>query len=816
MATATLSESGRRALPGLLLRILLIVLLLILLIAAGAFGAFYYAVKRVLPQVDGTLAVAGLSAPVTVIRDVQGVPHITATNAEDLFFAQGYVTAQDRLWQMDVSRRYAAGDMAEILGRQILEHDREQRILQMRWVAERSAQALPARERSHVEAYVRGVNAFIEQHRDRLPLEFRILRYTPRPWTITDSLLCGVMMGQLLNGGQFETELRREAVMKRIGLELAVDLYPNSSWRDHPPGQDQGISDGQPREASPRRRRVIRLERSARDSESQLAASSIRFDELAPGSNNWVISGAHTATGKPLLSNDMHLGHRIPNVWYEAQLEIRADGQQPPSFSVVGFTIPGLPYVIVGHNKRIAWGFTNLGPDVQDVYIENVNERGEYQTPQGWKPLEVRRETIHVKGAPDVQLDVRITRHGPIISGLIPGEQRALALRWTLYEQPSSAPFFDVDSAQNWQEFRRAFAEFTGPSQNVVYGDVDGHIGYQATGKIPIRAGGDAPVPVPGADDQHEWRGYVPFAELPSVYDPPSGVIATANGRITPDGYKYTLSSEWGSPYRTERIYRLLNEQKKFKAEDMLGLQTDIYSVFDQLCANRFVYAVDHVKNASPRARSAANLMRGWDGRVTTDSSAATVVALARRQLWRLLLEPRLGSEWTSYTWFMSSVALENILARQPARWLSPQFHSYDELLTAAVDAAVSGTGGGTVTKKNWQWGRRFPLELQHPIFGNIPFIRHWSGPGTVPQSGDGFSVKQVGRDFGPSERMTVDFADLDHSLFNVVTGESGQLFSPNYMDQWKSWYGGTSFRMAFWGDAVARANRHELRLVPR
>src|SRR5207248_4962642 len=269
-------------------------------------------------------------------------------------------------------------------------------------------------------------------------------------------------------------------------------------------------------------------------SESQLSQPfSDAMEGLVPGSNNWVISGAHTATGKPLLSNDMHLSHRIPNVWYEAQLQIKPDAKQP-SFDVVGFTIPGLPYVIVGHNQRIAWGFTNLGPDVQDVYIENVNERGEYQSAAGWKPLEVRRETIHVKDAPDAVVNVRVTRHGPIVTELIAGEQRRLALRWALYEQPSSAPFFDVDSAQNWQQFRRAFAQFSGPSQNVVYGDVDGHIGYQATGKIPIHASGETPLPTSGADDAHEWSGYFPFEQLPSVFDPPSGVIATAHGRVAP------------------------------------------------------------------------------------------------------------------------------------------------------------------------------------------------------------------------------------------------------------------------------------------
>ena len=315
-------------------------------------------------------------------------------------------------------------------------------------------------------------------------------------------------------------------------------------------------------------------------------------DSLHPGSNNWVVSGAHTASGKPLLSNDMHLDLHIPNVWYEAHLTAG-------DFDVAGVTLPGVPFVISGHNRYIAWGFTNLGPNVEDLYIEKFNDKGEYLTPQGWLQPERRKEIIRVKGRPEVNVDVEVTRHGPIISDIIPGEKRKLALKWIIYDpQAWRAPFFAVDSAKNWQEFRAAFSQFGSPGQNVVYADVDGHIGYQATGMIPIRAAGDGSVPVPGDDNSHEWIGYVPYDKLPSVYDPASGIIATANGRVTPDGYPYTLSIEWASPYRTERIYKLLNANKKLTPPDMLAIQTDIVSAFDRFCAERFVYAVDHTSNS--------------------------------------------------------------------------------------------------------------------------------------------------------------------------------------------------------------------------
>jgi penicillin amidase len=610
----------------------------ILLVVCGATVWFYEMARGSLPQVDGQISVAGLAAQTTVIRDARGVPHIVAGNAEDLFFAQGYVTAQDRLWQMDFSRRLADGSAAEVLGAALLNHDKEQRILGIRQVAERSWQAVPERDRKHFEAYARGVNAYIESHHDRLPIEFRVLRYSPARWTAVDSLLCGILMSEGLNHGLFDTKLMREKFVDRLGPDFAADLFPNSSRRDHAPGVDQNVDapnrvSSVPTDAPRSAARFVSAE--------EPTVPPVPDDALVPGSNNWVVSGAHTATGRPLLSNDMHLGLRIPNTWYEAQLEIRP-AQGGAGFDVVGFTLPGLPYVLVGHNQRIAWGFTNLVPDVEDVFVETVRPDGEYQTPGGWKPMEKRREVIHVKGKPDVIEDVKITRHGPVITELELNEKRTLALRWSIYDEPVAVPFFDINAAQNWQEFRAALSHFSGPAQNIVYADVDGHIGYQAAGHIPIRRSGDGSLPVSGADNQHEWTGYIPFDRMPVIYDPASGVIATANNRVTPDRYPYGISTQWGSPYRTERIYHVLNSTQKLTAEDMLRLQTDTYSVFDRFCAERFAAAVSRSSRASARARQAAELMRGWNGWVSPDMPAPTLIAQSRRELLHLLLAQKL------------------------------------------------------------------------------------------------------------------------------------------------------------------------------
>src|SRR5580658_316401 len=691
------------------LRILYYAVCLLLLALIVGLWWLYWMARSPLPQLDGSIALPGISSKVRVVRDHHGLPTIEASTLEDLFFAQGYVTAQDRLWQMDIMRRAAAGELSEVLGEVTLPMDREQRILGLRPAAEASEKNITACERPYFEAYARGVNAFLESHRDRLSLEFRLLKYTPRPWTVTDSLLVGARMVQDLNHSSNPPGLTREKILAKLGPELTADLYVNSSWRDRPPtetrriegepavnrkNEDEDQDDDEDVDPDGPGRLISQLSPVVIPSGAKdLLPSWEEADSFRPGSNNWVVSGQHTVSGKPLLSNDMHLDHQMPNLWYEAHLKTNTG-----NFDVAGVTLPGIPFVIVGHNQRIGWGFTNVGPTVEDDFIEEFNAQGQYKTPAGWVDAQHRQETIHVKGKPDVTLDVVTTRHGPVITELIPGETRKIALRWTL-QDGMGLMFFDADSAQNWDEFRKAFSAFGAPGQNVMYADVDGHIGYQATGRVPIRAAGDGSLPVSGSDDAHEWKGWIPFEEMPHIYDPPEGILATANGRIAPDGYKYSISTEWDAPWRTDRIYRVLQSGKKFAPADMLALQMDVSSTYDRFCADKFVYAVDHAAKASDRAKKAAEILRDWDGRMSADSAAPTIETKARQELARMLLEPKLGAPgigpdrglltWKSYRWSMSSVWLENVLTKQPARWLPSGFSDYGAVLTAAVENVV-------------------------------------------------------------------------------------------------------------------------------
>ena len=800
-------------------RRLLWLLLGVMLVVAGAIAYAYYVGHSALPQLDGRLPVSGLTSMVTVTRDGHGVPTIEAAGLEDLFFAQGYVTAQDRLWQMDVLRRFGGGELSEILGEDLLKVDREQKVLGLRAAATKALETASPRDRSFFEAYARGVNAYISSRVHNLPIEFRILGYAPTQWKPEDSLVIANEMVKDLNYHYFYDALAREKILTKLGPDLTADLYVNRSWHDRPPTvmredlnppENAGDSDDEDNEDSP--------DNSVTQKVPAWLENAATEGLPVNGSNDWVVSGTQTVTGKPLLSNDMHLGHQMPNLWYEAHLHAG-------NLDVAGVTLPGMPYVIVGHNQRIAWGFTNVGPTVTDVYIENFNAQGAYQTPGGWAQPEHRREVIHVKGKPDVNVDVRITRHGPIVTEIVSGETRPLALRWTLYDS-LHIPFLEVNEAQNWQDFRRAFSRLDAPGQNVVFADVDGNIGYQTTGKVPIRAAGDGSLPVSGADNAHEWTSYIPFEKLPSIYNPPSGIIGTANGRITPDNYPNSVSMEWAAPWRTERIYRVLESGRQFSMADMLALQNDVHSEAEQFAAERFVYAVDHATKPSARAKQAADLMRSWDGRMLASSAAPTIAENSILELRRLLLEPKLGSapadskqadtvlNWKTYSWEMRSVWLENILLHRPKRWLPEAFPNYDELLTAAVDAAVNGP---TVPKDlaSWRWGAFNAIEIQHPILGKIPLIKRWSGPGVQEQSGSGDTVKAVTRHHGPSERFTANLADLDQSTLNTVTGQGGNFLSPYYMDQWKAWYEGTTFTLPFSAKAVEATKAHRLILEP-
>ena len=850
---------------------------LVLLAVAGFYGGRFWlrsSARRNLPQLDGSLAVTGLGAQVTVDRDGHGVPHIAAQTMDDLVFAQGYVTASDRLFQMDVLRRHAAGELAEVLGSSVVGLDRLQRTLQVRAAADRAVTHLPAAQKHLLEVYAAGVNASMQAQAGRLPVEFKMLGYKPAAWTPRDSLLVELQMFQDLTTS-FPVKLARAALTERLPPELAADLYPVGSWRDHPPTapvQDLTI-EGPPIEQVP----LDETQSSLQLEQGRPGLAAVLPEPMwVAGSNDWVVSGAHTASGKPMLSNDMHLSHTVPGIWYEADL-------QAGEFHAAGVSIPGLPLIVVGHNAHIAWGFTNTGANVQDVYVEQTRGTGaeaQFRAVDGtWQPLVHLPEVIKVRRGRNVTLDVLATRHGgaitPILNpALTTTVNRPLALRWTIYDpEVLRVPTYEVDSAKDWPSFLAALSGGGLPSQNVVYADDQGHIGYHMVGSIPVRGTGplagagagfgaaglpadvaratpatptqsptiaatadplngtgvQAPgVQAPGIDlngispvpevpiSTREWTGYVPFAQLPQVFDPPGGVIATANSRTTPDDYSYPITLNWAEPYRNERIWKTLGHKTGLTSGDMLALEDDVYSDFDHVLAERLAYALDNELEKPVRPlnaaqmktlRQAADLLRTFNGRMTVDSPAAAVVASVHGVLWPMLLAPHVQGVKSAkelrglYVWGEEDYALEQVMMHTPPRWLPKGFRDWNDFLTGAIEAGLA-EAHAPADLSTWRYGAIHVLDIEHPIFAQSPLLQRVfglpTGTGVLPQSGDGTTVKQVGRSFGPSERMTVDLGNVDRTTLNVVLGQSGNPVSPWYMDQFSAWYRGTTFAMQF------------------
>jgi penicillin G amidase len=799
-----------------------------------------------------------------VQRDSHGVPHITAATQDDLFAAQGYVTAQDRLWQMDLLRRNANGELGEILGfagPAVVRHDMVQRVFEFRNTAQQIYAGLAPADRARLDDYARGVNAFISQHPDSLPPEFELLFYKPKPWSGADSIVIGLMMVQTLDW-HWDVKLARSEISADLhNAKLESDLYPVGSWRDRPPTGIQ-VDLSQPQPPQPRNSDDEEDDRTQASAEipagakapipaspstyglkplpslrstfgvptsseptsigpaaSLPASSGEDLRELraviglpdctgcTPGSNNWVVSGKHTASGHSLLSNDMHLDLSVPNIWYMADLSA-------PGFHAAGVTLPGMPFVIAGHNEHVAWGFTALMADVQDIYIEKLDGKGNYQAADGsWKPLAVDHETIHVRGGKDVELDVQLTAHGPLLGPLFRHPMRPMALKWTIYEPAADPlPIYRMNIASNWTEFSSALSAWAWPTLNVVYSDDQDHIAYHAVGAVPMRPAGLMGVPI--EDAKHEWQGSIPFDAMPSAVDPPSGFLATANSRVTTNKSPYPLSLEWVDPYRAERIYKLLQGRDQLTPKDLLAVQTDIYSEVDQELAHRFAYAIDHTAGADERLRKAADLMRKWDGQLTTDSAAASLVTETRSALWPLILDPKLGKDAGDYSWAEKDFAEEEIVMRGSADWLPKGYKNWDALLTEAVRKGME-QGKAPSDVSQWRYGGWHVIDLEHPLAGFLPVIGRVAGTGEQPLSGDTVTVKQVNRAFGPSQRFTMDWTDIDGSTENIVLGESGNPLSPYFRDQWNDWYGGTTFALPFSAAAVSGQARHSLRLIP-
>ncbi len=786
----------------------LALLLVSILLVALVGGMWLYRRSRAcLPQLDGTIPMPGLSARVEVRRDAHGVPHLRAQTLPDVLFAQGYVTAQDRLWQMDLNRLHAEGRLSEIFGDRTLRLDIESRTLGLPRLAEQGLADLDPGARALLASYTRGVNAFIESHRDRLPLEFLLLRYQPQPWRDIDSVAAVLNLSSALSQ-TWRDDLMREHITAKLGKDLASDVLPDHSALDVPVAE---VAATAPAKAGAKRASAW-LEESPLD--DQLLATVLAPSNLdsqgGGGSNNWVLQGSHTKSGKPLLANDPHLGHSIPSVWYMIHLKA-------PGLNVSGVSLAGLPLVVIGHNEHIAWGMTNTGPDVQDLYMESFNLANpkKYLHNGQWVDAEVRDEIIKVRDQRDYHLTVKVTRHGPVVSH---DGNRDLALRWTALEPHAiRLPLLAIDQATNWQEFTTALWDFTVPMQNFVYADVEGNIGYYAAGLVPIRKQGDGSVPVPGSTDDYDWTGFIPFKDLPHAYNPASGMIATANGRIVPDNYPYVITRKWDAPYRTARIFELIRERNSFVPSDMLRIETDINALDDQWLAKQLLSAAAQRAPDGPEAQYALSVLKDWDGQARADSAATLICEVTRRALLERILKPKLGDNLSGYHWPMSTIFLQNVLEQNLARWLPPGDADFNLTLMKSLEEGIKRIPSLVHNQSHsaWRWGDTIPLTFHHPLSVGLPLLGRLLDVGPFPQAGTGTTVKQTTPQLGPSMRMVVDFSNFDESMQNITLGESGEVFSPYYQDQFEAWYTGRSFPMLFNDTAVEKGTVHKLVLAP-
>jgi penicillin G amidase len=816
-----------RTIVGLLLWITGIVVVVIA-------TAIWWFVYRPLPKLDGSVVVPGLQSPVTVERDNWGVPHIRAGSVEDLAEAQGYVMAQDRLWQMDLLRRAARGQLSEVLGPATLRIDKDFRLLNFSRAAERDVGMMQPDVRRMLEAYARGVNLFVEQHSDRLPIEFTLLHYKPRPWEPSDSLVIACYMYRTLTDTRAE-ELGREVVTAKVGPELAKDLYSPDAAMDHfvvgdpnvgkdshakknpddDPDDDDEMDPEDVLKASAQTESVLSAEAVPPDLTAVLAETAKRWLSESEqqirqrlGSNNWVVSGEHTASGKPLLANDMHLELTLPPIWYEVHLTA-------PGWNVKGFALPGAPMVVAGHNDRIAWGFTNNGAAVLDLYIEKFNPENpdEYLVDGEWMKAEVHDEVIKVKGAPDEHVRLVVTRHGPVVAH---EGDKSYAMRWTVLEPGALCNFYNwLGMAQNWSEFREIMKGIWGPAQNVVYADVDGNIGYILGARIPVRKNGHGEVPVPGDTDEYEWTGYIPFDELPQVFNPQSGLIVTANARVVGPKYKPYITDHWEEPYRTARIYDLLHDKRDLRPEDMLKVETDIYSYPHVFMAEQLAAAAKVAPPTDPRAQKLIQQAKNWNGMAEANSHVVTFLNATLFQTLELILRPHLGKDMDQYHW-RKVAFLQRVLTERPAQWLPPDYQNYDQVLRAAADLAVKTLQDRThdTDPDDWTWKKFNYLDMLNPI-GREGVLKEFLSITNQPQSGTEWSPRAASRHHGPSERFVADLANWDDSIMLITGGESGQPGSEHYRDQFPYWFEGKPIYAPFSDAAEAKANKHTVTLKP-
>jgi penicillin amidase len=802
--------------------------LLLALPLAGA--AFVF--ERAMPDYSGVAALAGLSAEARVYRDRWGVPHIFAANKNDAARALGYVHASERLFQMEMQRRAGQGRLSEMAGPGMLATDKYIRTLGLYRLAQSSFAALSPKAQSHLQAYADGVNAWLATHESRLPPEFLLMGAVPERWTPADSVVWGKLMALRLSFN-YRLEMLRARLAKQMTKERMEALFPDmpSPITIQPERNPPLISGGGAKKASLTSKDRV-ASRTVGDDAAYAASRASRPEAILDSllglsggaSNEWVVSGKHTATGKPILANDPHLGLEAPILWYLARIVT-------PDMTVKGATVPGLPAVLLGQNDNIAWGLTTTHSDVQDLFIETADPKdpGRYLTPDGSAAFETRQEIIHVKSEPDVTMTVRATRHGPVMSDIDgemltlagPGKVMALAFTGLGAADTTSEAFWLLNEARGQNDVLHALKLYQAPPQNIVYADREGHIGFINPGLLPIRKAGDGRMPADGASGAFDWTGMASFDQMPQIRDPEAGFILNANSAVVPRNFSPSLGSDWGEPFRARRIQDFMNDDGPHTADTSARMQADHLS----LAAKDLLPALLAVTPATPQAKEALALLQNWDGVMDKDRPEPLIFEAWLYEMHRLLLLAKTGEPLDEKGPF-AAASIEFILANRAPEWCGKDDADCAKLkmeaLNQALAMATKRQGAGI---KSWRWGRENVALLRHKFYSRIPLLARLSDL-SVESSGDFYTLDRGGgtendadhlfaRTHGTGYRGIYDLANPDASRLIIATGESGHIFSRHYGDLAPLWNEGRTITLAGTEDDLKRQGAEELIFEP-
>lgn len=729
-------------------------------------------VNKSAPQISGEMNVNILDADVEVTKDDMGVPHIVAESDADLYRAQGFVQAQDRMFQMDLSRRQASGMLAEVIGADAVDTDKFFRTFSLRIAAEKSWDGYDEEAQQVLEWYAEGVNAFIEQAKEEgtLPFEFTLLGYEPKPWTAIDSLTIGKFMAYDL-GGNWTSLAARHWALNEWPEDKARELF--ITYPENAPA-------------------VIE----ANLNNPVNVAGNFDLSLIPPefnGSNNWVVSGDKTESGMPLLADDPHLGLSTPSIWYQMHL-------QSPEQNVSGVIFAGIPGIILGHNEEIAWGVTNVGPDVQDLYIETVNpdDQTQFLYEGEWEQAEVRDEPILVKDGETVDFNVVVTRHGPVVSDLLYEEEdpeAVFSMQWTALEPTLELQaILSFNKASDWDEFELALEDFQAPAQNFVFASTDGTIAYKANGRIPIRKSGDGQLPVPGDSADYGWDGFVPFDELPTVVNPAEGFIATANNAVVDESYDYHITDFWAQPYRYERIVEVLEAKDDLTKEDMMALQMDQQDLY----AEEFLQdMIATVKEQTNEHDDLFDVLTAWDGVDGEDQAAPLIFHKWMKQLPETILSPQMPEdvyEMLPGKNHITDEMMRDAFAGEAGVWVE-EYGGVEKWLTDALNEArddIEEAFGDDPA--DWRWGEFHQLVFPHPVAGASPILERFLNPEPRPVGGSNVTVQAAAfnedgeANHGASWRFVADLSDLSRAYHIVGPGQSGHVksdFFHNQVDDW-------------------------------